>query len=46
MRLVLEAVRAEFLKLDRPVNEADFRWPGPAAELSHVPEKIEEPVIA
>jgi hypothetical protein len=26
MSLVLEAARAEFLKLDRPINESDFRW--------------------
>jgi hypothetical protein len=26
MPLVLEAVRAEFRKLERPINEADFRW--------------------
>jgi predicted nucleic acid-binding protein len=26
MPLVLEAARAEFRKLDKPINEADFRW--------------------
>ncbi|MEP6897874.1 MAG: ATP-binding protein [Rhodanobacter sp.] len=26
MPLVLDAARAEFRKLDKPVNEADFRW--------------------
>jgi hypothetical protein len=26
MPLVLEAARAEFRKIDKPVNEADFRW--------------------
>jgi SpoVK/Ycf46/Vps4 family AAA+-type ATPase len=26
MPLILEAARAEFRKLDKPVNEADFRW--------------------
>jgi ATPase family associated with various cellular activities (AAA)/Winged helix domain, variant len=26
MPLILEAVRTEFRKLDRPVNESDFRW--------------------
>ena len=26
MSLVLAAARAEFRKLDRPINEADFRW--------------------
>ena len=32
MRLVLDAVRTELLKLDRPVNEADFRWTEPASD--------------
>ena len=26
MPLLLDAVRGEFRKLDKPVNEADFRW--------------------
>ena len=26
MPLVLDAARAEFRKLERPINEADFRW--------------------
>ncbi|MFY9569922.1 MAG: ATP-binding protein, partial [Blastocatellia bacterium] len=30
MPLVLEAARTEFLKLKRPLNEADFRWIEPA----------------
>jgi len=30
MPLALAAARAEFVKLDRPVNEADFRWLEPA----------------
>jgi hypothetical protein len=30
MPLVLAAARAEFRKLERPVNEADFRWEEPA----------------
>ena len=29
MSLILEAARAEFRKLDKPVNEADFRWAAP-----------------
>jgi SpoVK/Ycf46/Vps4 family AAA+-type ATPase len=29
MPLVLEAARSEFRKLDKPVNEADFRWTEP-----------------
>jgi hypothetical protein len=28
MPLVLEAARDEYVKLERPVNEADFRWQG------------------
>jgi len=27
MSLVLNAARSEFRKLERPINEADFRWP-------------------
>jgi hypothetical protein len=30
MPLVLEAARTEFRKLERPINEADFRWQGAA----------------
>jgi hypothetical protein len=30
MPMVLEAARAEFRKLERPINEADFRWQGAA----------------
>ena len=26
MPLILDAARAEFRKLDKPINEADFRW--------------------
>ena len=26
MPLIFEAARAEFLKLEKPINEADFRW--------------------
>jgi hypothetical protein len=29
MTLVFEAVRAEFRKLEKPINESDFRYPGP-----------------
>jgi hypothetical protein len=32
MSLVLEAARTEFRKLERPINEADFRWHEPAGE--------------
>jgi ATPase family associated with various cellular activities (AAA) len=31
MPLVLEAARAEFSKLERPINEVDFRWSNPKA---------------
>jgi hypothetical protein len=31
MRLVLEAVRAEFRKLERPCSDADFTWEEPTA---------------
>jgi SpoVK/Ycf46/Vps4 family AAA+-type ATPase len=31
MPMVLEAARAEFRKLERPINENDFRWQSPAA---------------
>jgi hypothetical protein len=30
MPMVLEAARTEFRKLDKPINEADFRWLEPA----------------
>jgi len=33
MPLVLKAARAEFRKLERPINEADFRWQVPAVAL-------------
>ena len=26
MPLVLDAARTEFRKLEKPINEADFRW--------------------
>jgi hypothetical protein len=35
MPLVLDAARAEFLKLDRPINEADFRWPHLSSMQTH-----------
>jgi SpoVK/Ycf46/Vps4 family AAA+-type ATPase len=31
MKILLCAVRSEFLKLERPINESDFRWLEPAA---------------
>jgi hypothetical protein len=30
MPLVLDAARSEFRKIERPINEADFRWQDPA----------------
>jgi hypothetical protein len=30
MPIVLEAARTEFRKLDRPINESDFKWEEPA----------------
>lgn len=37
MPLVLDAARAEYEKLERPINEADFRWSKPAiAPLAEV----------
>jgi DNA polymerase III delta prime subunit len=41
MPFVLSAARAEFLKLGRPVNEADFRWNEPVPELSATKSKDE-----
>ena len=34
MALVLEAARAEFRKIERPINEADFRWQEPAGAVA------------
>jgi SpoVK/Ycf46/Vps4 family AAA+-type ATPase len=34
MPLILEAVRTEYRKLDRPLNENDFRWPEPMPAAS------------
>jgi len=34
MPLILEAVRTEFRKLDRPLNEIDFRWTEPSPPAS------------
>ena len=32
MSLILEAARTEFLKLKRPLSEADFQWLEPVAD--------------
>jgi hypothetical protein len=34
MDMVLDAARAELRKLEKPVNEADFRWSPPAGEAA------------
>jgi hypothetical protein len=34
MLLALAAARAEFIKLDRPINEADFRWLEPKEAMA------------
>jgi len=44
MPLVLEAARAEFRKLDRPINEAEFKWTEPVA--TKAPVEKEKPVMA
>ncbi|MGI8587621.1 MAG: ATP-binding protein [Chloroflexia bacterium] len=36
MHLVLAAARAEYRKLERPINEADFRWLEPAPDDEEV----------
>jgi hypothetical protein len=34
MTLVLDAARAEFRKIERPINEADFRWQEPTGAVA------------
>lgn len=34
MPLIFDAARAEFRKLEQPINEADFRWQAPVAEVA------------
>ena len=34
MPLVLDAARSEFRKLERPINEADFRWQDPTGAVA------------
>jgi ATPase family associated with various cellular activities (AAA) len=34
MQLVLSAARAEFRKIERPINEADFRWQEPTEAVA------------
>jgi SpoVK/Ycf46/Vps4 family AAA+-type ATPase len=43
MPLVLEAARAEFLKLDRPVNETEFRWTNAGSNASAMANGHAEP---
>ena len=33
MAMILDAARAEFVKTDRPINEADFRWAEPSRDV-------------
>jgi hypothetical protein len=37
MPMILEAARAEFLKLDRPINAADFQWNEPRIVIKPAP---------
>ena len=46
MRLVLDAVRTELLKLDRPVDHADFVWTEPSPDVSRLAAEIGEHVFA
>ncbi len=46
MPLVLDAARAEFVKLDRPVNEGDFRWTEPSLEAPKISARNGETVFA
>ena len=34
MPLILDAARSEFRKIERPINEADFRWQDPAGAVA------------
>ena len=34
MQLILDAARSEFRKIERPINEADFRWQEPAGAVA------------
>jgi hypothetical protein len=34
MPLILDAARSEFQKIERPINEADFRWQDPAGAVA------------
>jgi hypothetical protein len=45
MEHVLQAIRAEFRKTDRPVNETEFKWQPPKA-LDLRPAPTGEPVAA
>ena len=46
MPLILEAVRTELRKLDRPVNENDFRWTEPTPATPKLAAKNGERVLA
>jgi hypothetical protein len=45
MPLVLEAARVEFIKLNRPINEAHFRWVEPAPVNSAPAPKTAQPIL-
>ena len=45
MPLVLEAARVEFIKLNLPINEAQFRWVEPRPALLAPTAKIPESVL-
>jgi len=34
MPLILDAARSEFRKIERPINEAEFRWQEPAVSVA------------
>jgi hypothetical protein len=46
MPLVLEAARAEFMKLDRPINEMEFFWRDAAATTAAMTNGHAEPAFA
>ena len=45
MPIVLQTARLEFRKLERPINDADFRWAGDlkVARLKAEPPKVDQP---
>jgi len=45
MPVILEAARTELRKLDRPLNENDFRWIEPAPAVARPTAKNEEATL-